>query len=133
MTASNNGRPRPPAWWLNLKANPHALVQVKREKNSVLDGIEDRPVLEEMAPRIESRVARGRSGGGAVVSVFCPCRSWTRDAWRICRYAYLGYASPSSTLGPGRGVIPIGVKIRQPDGPGRIWWLAVVGSVSEPP
>jgi deazaflavin-dependent oxidoreductase (nitroreductase family) len=32
IVASNNGGPRNPAWWLNLRADANALVQVGREQ-----------------------------------------------------------------------------------------------------
>ncbi len=31
LIASNGGRPRHPAWWLNLRASPEATVQIGRE------------------------------------------------------------------------------------------------------
>lgn len=36
VVASNNGDPRPPAWWANLRAKPEAWVQVGRERADVL-------------------------------------------------------------------------------------------------
>ncbi len=36
VTASNNGRPQHPAWWLNLKTSPHTVVQVKGDKRAVM-------------------------------------------------------------------------------------------------
>jgi deazaflavin-dependent oxidoreductase (nitroreductase family) len=31
VIASNNGRPKHPAWWLNLQAKPEATIQIGRE------------------------------------------------------------------------------------------------------
>jgi deazaflavin-dependent oxidoreductase (nitroreductase family) len=31
VVASNAGAPHPPAWWLNLRADPHARVQVRAQ------------------------------------------------------------------------------------------------------
>lgn len=35
VLASNNGQPRPPAWWFNIKSNPEFTIQVGREKRRV--------------------------------------------------------------------------------------------------
>ena len=35
IIASNGGRPLDPSWWMNLKRNPIAMVQVKRLKETV--------------------------------------------------------------------------------------------------
>ena len=35
VIASNGGHPNHPAWWLNLKSNPQAEVQVGRERRAV--------------------------------------------------------------------------------------------------
>ena len=35
IIASNGGRPMDPSWWMNLKRNPIAMVQVKRLKETV--------------------------------------------------------------------------------------------------
>jgi deazaflavin-dependent oxidoreductase (nitroreductase family) len=35
VIASNGGNPNHPAWWLNLKSDPHATVQVGRERRAV--------------------------------------------------------------------------------------------------
>jgi len=35
ILASNNGQPKPPAWWFNIKANPEIDIQVGREKRRV--------------------------------------------------------------------------------------------------
>jgi len=32
---SNGGKESPPAWWLNLQANPSAIIQIGKEKRSV--------------------------------------------------------------------------------------------------
>lgn len=34
--ASNGGKETPPAWWLNLQADPRATVQIGRDKRSVV-------------------------------------------------------------------------------------------------
>ena len=34
--ASNAGDRKPPAWWLNLEANPHARIQIRREHHDVV-------------------------------------------------------------------------------------------------
>lgn len=36
VIASNGGDDRPPAWWTNLKADPHARVQIMREFRDVV-------------------------------------------------------------------------------------------------
>ena len=35
IIASNGGRPIDPSWWMNLKRNPIAMVQVKRLKETI--------------------------------------------------------------------------------------------------
>ena len=35
LIASNGGRPRHPAWWFNLQANPQATIEVGRERLEV--------------------------------------------------------------------------------------------------
>ena len=35
IVASNGGSDKPPAWWLNLQANPNALVQIGSERHEV--------------------------------------------------------------------------------------------------
>jgi len=35
VIASNGGHPNHPAWWLNLMSDPHATVQVGRERRAV--------------------------------------------------------------------------------------------------
>jgi F420H(2)-dependent quinone reductase len=35
VVASNGGKPRHPAWWLNLRAHPDASIQIGREKHLV--------------------------------------------------------------------------------------------------
>jgi deazaflavin-dependent oxidoreductase (nitroreductase family) len=35
VTASNSGREKPPLWYLNLKANPHATIEIGHEKKEV--------------------------------------------------------------------------------------------------
>lgn len=36
VIAANAGHPRHPAWWLNLAADPHATVQIGRERRAVV-------------------------------------------------------------------------------------------------
>ncbi len=36
VVASNAGDRKPPAWWLNLEANPHARIQVRRDHYEVV-------------------------------------------------------------------------------------------------
>jgi deazaflavin-dependent oxidoreductase (nitroreductase family) len=35
ITASNNGGEKPPAWWLNLKSNPQATIEIGGDTRSV--------------------------------------------------------------------------------------------------
>lgn len=35
ITASNNGREKPPAWWLNLKSSPQATIEIGGDTRSV--------------------------------------------------------------------------------------------------
>lgn len=35
VIASNNGDPKPPSWWFNIRANPEFDIQVGREKRTV--------------------------------------------------------------------------------------------------
>lgn len=36
VVASNAGDAKPPAWWLNLQANPHARIQIRKEHHDVV-------------------------------------------------------------------------------------------------
>lgn len=36
VVASMGGAPRHPSWYLNLQADPHAMIQVKAERNNVV-------------------------------------------------------------------------------------------------
>jgi len=35
VVASNAGDAKPPAWWLNLEANPHARIQIRQQHHDV--------------------------------------------------------------------------------------------------
>jgi deazaflavin-dependent oxidoreductase (nitroreductase family) len=35
VIASNGGADRPPDWWLNLQHNPHAVVQIGRDRSTI--------------------------------------------------------------------------------------------------
>lgn len=35
IVGSNNGGPTDPAWWLNLQADPHAEIQLRRDRHRV--------------------------------------------------------------------------------------------------
>jgi deazaflavin-dependent oxidoreductase (nitroreductase family) len=52
VVGSNGGRPAPPAWLLNLRANPNAEVQVGRQRHRVraeiLDGAARGPLWERL-------------------------------------------------------------------------------------
>jgi deazaflavin-dependent oxidoreductase (nitroreductase family) len=36
IVASNGGRDRDPLWWTNLRSDPHAEIQIRREKKRVI-------------------------------------------------------------------------------------------------
>lgn len=36
VLGSNNGNPKPPLWWLNLQADPHAQIQIGRTKHRAI-------------------------------------------------------------------------------------------------
>ncbi len=36
IVASNGGRDQEPSWWSNLKSDPHALMQIRKEKQTVV-------------------------------------------------------------------------------------------------
>jgi deazaflavin-dependent oxidoreductase (nitroreductase family) len=48
VVASNAGDAKLPAWWLNLRANPHARIQIRREHHEVVA----RQATQEEAERI---------------------------------------------------------------------------------
>jgi deazaflavin-dependent oxidoreductase (nitroreductase family) len=65
VTASNSGREKPPLWYLNLRANPHATVQVGRTTKEVeaeIAGPDDKrrlwPMLARKAPVYDMYQAR---------------------------------------------------------------------------
>lgn len=60
---SNNGQPRPPAWWFNLQATPDIDIQIGREKQRVRADVlgEDecsrcRDLMRRINPRIDRYV-----------------------------------------------------------------------------
>jgi deazaflavin-dependent oxidoreductase (nitroreductase family) len=52
VIASNAGEPRDPAWWLNLKANPEAQIQIGRDERRVRAGEADGAERERLWKRL---------------------------------------------------------------------------------
>jgi deazaflavin-dependent oxidoreductase (nitroreductase family) len=60
VCASNNGSPRPPAWYLNIQANPRVRVQhgrIQREVIAETVGPEDRERLWKILLKVRSQFA----------------------------------------------------------------------------
>ena len=54
VVASNGGRDTPPAWWLNLRADPRAEIQVGRERIPVQGDLLGPAQKQEIWPRVTS-------------------------------------------------------------------------------
>ena len=52
VVASNGGRDQPPAWWLNLRAQPRAEIQVGRDRIPVQADVLGPAEKEEIWPRV---------------------------------------------------------------------------------
>ena len=55
ILASNNGQPKPPAWWFNIKAKPEFTIQVGSEKRRVYAEIVNADRRQQLWPQMRNQ------------------------------------------------------------------------------